>query len=269
MFNSCQSCQSGGGVELGPSPFHFRSIPKCYQKIIFGVFTISVTNNIPVICSRFPSPTVCSIHLSSSHHQARSSKSPHFYHSQFYPEEQGSKRDQDKNFLPNHMSETLQETGEGDQVLRYNFSIQPNDILDESNKVYDFLRKPQFQNSSNTDNLGLEMEWRDRNRGPTAEDGGKEYEGKPISMAENFLMSSSRIQPEEEAERLRLDMGRRDTNRPRRQMMKWSTMIAKQVISIQSALTLGFVSQLWVDTTSVSSLSIELKFLFTTTAPQF
>lgn len=147
-------------------------------------------------------------------------------------------------------------------MLRYNFSIQPNDILDESNKVYDFLRKPQFQNSSNTDNLGLEMEWRDRNRGPTAEDGGKEYEGKPISKAENLLMSSSRIQTEEEAERLRLDMGRRDTNRPRRQMMKRSTMIAKQVISIQSALTLGFVSQLWVDTTSVSSLSIELTEIF-------
>lgn len=255
MFNSRLSCQSGGGVERGPLPFHFRSMPKCYPKMIFGVFTVSVTNNIPVICSRFPSPTVCSIHSlsSSSHHQARFSKSPHCYHSQFYPEELGSKKAQDKNFLPNHQSETLQEQGEGDQVLHHNFSTQPNDILDESNKVYDFLGKPQLQNGSNTDNLGLQMDGRDRNRGPTAEDGGKEDEGKPISKAENLLMSSSRIQTEEEAERLRSEMGRRDTNRPRRQMMKRSTMIAKQVISIQSALTLGFVSQLWVDTTSVRS----------------
>lgn len=39
----------------------------------------------------------------------------------------------------------------------------------------------------------------------------------------------------------------------RKQLMKRSNMVAKQVISIQSAQTLGFVSQLWVDTTSVST----------------
>ena len=32
-----------------------------------------------------------------------------------------------------------------------------------------------------------------------------------------------------------------------------SNLVAKQVVSIQSALSLGFISQLWVDTTSVSS----------------
>jgi hypothetical protein len=37
-----------------------------------------------------------------------------------------------------------------------------------------------------------------------------------------------------------------------RQMMRRSNMVAKQVISIRSALSLGFVSELWVDTTSVS-----------------
>ncbi|CAL5335299.1 unnamed protein product [Camellia sinensis] len=37
-----------------------------------------------------------------------------------------------------------------------------------------------------------------------------------------------------------------------RQLMKRSNLLAKQVISIQSALSLGFVSQLWVDTVSVS-----------------
>ncbi|PPD90148.1 hypothetical protein GOBAR_DD12906 [Gossypium barbadense] len=38
----------------------------------------------------------------------------------------------------------------------------------------------------------------------------------------------------------------------RKQLMKRSNMVAKQVISIQSAQTLGFVSQLWVDTTSLN-----------------
>lgn len=37
-----------------------------------------------------------------------------------------------------------------------------------------------------------------------------------------------------------------------RQVMRRSSMVAKQVISIESALGLGFVSQLWVDTASVS-----------------
>jgi hypothetical protein len=37
-----------------------------------------------------------------------------------------------------------------------------------------------------------------------------------------------------------------------KQVIRRSNLLAKQVISIQSALSLGFVSQLWVDTTSVS-----------------
>jgi len=36
-----------------------------------------------------------------------------------------------------------------------------------------------------------------------------------------------------------------------KQVIRRSNLLAKQVISIQSALSLGFVSQLWVDTTSV------------------
>lgn len=39
----------------------------------------------------------------------------------------------------------------------------------------------------------------------------------------------------------------------RRQLVRRSSILAKQVISIQSALSLGFVSQLWVNTDSVSS----------------
>lgn len=38
-----------------------------------------------------------------------------------------------------------------------------------------------------------------------------------------------------------------------KQVVRRSTVLAKQVISVRSALSLGFVSQLWVDTTSVSS----------------
>lgn len=38
-----------------------------------------------------------------------------------------------------------------------------------------------------------------------------------------------------------------------RQVVRRSCLLAKQVVSIRSALSLGFVSQLWVDTISVSS----------------
>lgn len=44
-----------------------------------------------------------------------------------------------------------------------------------------------------------------------------------------------------------------------RQLMKRSNMLAKQVISIQSALSLGFVSQLWVDTLSWVVLVAEVR----------
>ncbi|GMI93097.1 hypothetical protein HRI_002979000 [Hibiscus trionum] len=45
----------------------------------------------------------------------------------------------------------------------------------------------------------------------------------------------------------------------RRQVMKRSNMVAKQVIIIQSAQSLGFVSQLWVDTTSWVVLVVEVR----------
>ncbi|XP_022722493.1 uncharacterized protein LOC111279731 [Durio zibethinus] len=45
----------------------------------------------------------------------------------------------------------------------------------------------------------------------------------------------------------------------RRQVMKRSNMVAKQVISIQSAQSLGFVSQLWVDTASWLVLVVEVR----------
>ncbi|KAL8526441.1 hypothetical protein ACS0TY_015586 [Phlomoides rotata] len=45
----------------------------------------------------------------------------------------------------------------------------------------------------------------------------------------------------------------------RRQMLRRSNIMAKQVISIQSALSLGFVSQLWVDTSSWGVIIVEVK----------
>ncbi|XP_060176659.1 uncharacterized protein LOC132606952 isoform X2 [Lycium barbarum] len=47
--------------------------------------------------------------------------------------------------------------------------------------------------------------------------------------------------------------------RRKKQMMKRSNMIAKQVISIQSALSLGFVSQLWVDINSWIVFLVEVR----------
>ncbi|XP_027177303.1 uncharacterized protein LOC113776362 isoform X3 [Coffea eugenioides] len=86
--------------------------------------------------------------------------------------------------------------------------------------------------------------------------GGKEGERKPTGEDEEGL-DVGRPEPEEEEEE--------DSGGPvvckgiakgtrRRQIMKRSTMIAKQVISIQSALSLGFVSQLWVDTNAVGDV---------------
>ncbi|ESR42843.1 hypothetical protein CICLE_v10012138mg [Citrus x clementina] len=43
------------------------------------------------------------------------------------------------------------------------------------------------------------------------------------------------------------------------QVMRRSNLLAKQVISIQSAMSLGFVSQLWVDTTSWVVLVVEVR----------
>ncbi|XP_077215319.1 uncharacterized protein LOC143849909 isoform X2 [Tasmannia lanceolata] len=47
--------------------------------------------------------------------------------------------------------------------------------------------------------------------------------------------------------------------RNRRQLLRRSNMLAKQVISMQSALSLGFVSQLWVDTRSWMVLLVEVR----------
>lgn len=50
-----------------------------------------------------------------------------------------------------------------------------------------------------------------------------------------------------------------DAAKSRKQMMRRSNAMAKQVISIRSALSLGFVSQLWVDTSSWVVVVVEVK----------
>lgn len=47
--------------------------------------------------------------------------------------------------------------------------------------------------------------------------------------------------------------GESSGGRKRRQMARRSGLLAKQVISVSSARSLGFVSQLWVDAASVRS----------------
>ncbi|XP_009615720.1 uncharacterized protein [Nicotiana tomentosiformis] len=57
----------------------------------------------------------------------------------------------------------------------------------------------------------------------------------------------------------KLDRLEKGIVRRRKQMMKRSNMIAKQVISIRSALSLGFVSQLWVDINSWIVFLVEVR----------
>ncbi|KAL0375470.1 UNVERIFIED_CONTAM: hypothetical protein Sradi_3462700 [Sesamum radiatum] len=53
--------------------------------------------------------------------------------------------------------------------------------------------------------------------------------------------------------------GSDEVAKSRRQMMRRSNIIAKQVISIRSALSLGFISQLWVDTSSWTVIVVEVR----------
>ena len=78
-----------------------------------------------------------------------------------------------------------------------------------------------------------------------------DVDSKPVELKEE---KRSKVGFEEEdeietglyLEKVKLRRGRQNTKR--------TNMLAKQVISIQSAVSLGFVSQLWVDMGSVSVL---------------
>ncbi|GMH23127.1 hypothetical protein Nepgr_024970 [Nepenthes gracilis] len=78
------------------------------------------------------------------------------------------------------------------------------------------------------------------------------FKGKDLIGIEN---GDSGILNDEEPMHLK---GRLDL-RSGRQLIKRSNMLAKQVISIHSALNLGFISQLWVDTGTWVVLMVELR----------
>lgn len=83
---------------------------------------------------------------------------------------------------------------------------------------------------------------------------GEAEEGEEVPLRSEGGDAGVALRREEEPEsRLRVRGGR--------QVMRRSSMVAKQVISIESALGLGFVSQLWVDTASVSGGVLHLGFL--------
>lgn len=64
----------------------------------------------------------------------------------------------------------------------------------------------------------------------------------------------------EEEELVQIEDGNRvDSKRRGKELMRRSNLVAKQVISIQSARSLGFVTQLWVDTTSWLVLVVEVR----------
>ncbi|KAJ4832553.1 hypothetical protein Tsubulata_000116 [Turnera subulata] len=60
---------------------------------------------------------------------------------------------------------------------------------------------------------------------------------------------------------VKIEEGSRRANRRRRgkQLIKRSNLLAKQVISIRSALSLGFVSQIWVDTANWVVVAVEVR----------
>lgn len=75
-------------------------------------------------------------------------------------------------------------------------------------------------------------------------EGGLRSDGKRDERSEESLEEKDLVEVGESKERVGLKKGR--------QLLRRSNLLAKQVISIRSALSLGFVSQLWVDTTCVS-----------------
>ncbi|KAH9610310.1 hypothetical protein KSS87_017511, partial [Heliosperma pusillum] len=69
-----------------------------------------------------------------------------------------------------------------------------------------------------------------------------------------------REKEEEEEEEVKLERKRElGLKNTRKQLIKRSSLVAKQVIGIHSACSLGFVSQLWVDTASWILLEIEVR----------
>uniref|UniRef100_A0A2N9FT64 PRC-barrel domain-containing protein n=1 Tax=Fagus sylvatica TaxID=28930 RepID=A0A2N9FT64_FAGSY len=82
-------------------------------------------------------------------------------------------------------------------------------------------------------------------------EGGLRSDGKRDERSEESLEEKDLVEVGESKERVGLKKGR--------QLLRRSNLLAKQVISIRSALSLGFVSQLWVDTTCWLVLFLEVR----------
>ncbi|CAI8583632.1 unnamed protein product [Vicia faba] len=145
-----------------------------------------------------------------------------------------------------------------------NYSVTA--AIKRSNGFYEEL---QFDDTKEND-FGLELE-----SNPLDENSSKEIDGyislddKGSGKSENELREDDLIRVRGDGEG---DVGvdlRKDDKvekfggnlrlRKGKQVIRRSNLLAKQVISIQSALTLGFVSQLWVDTTSWIVLFVEVR----------
>lgn len=116
--------------------------------------------------------------------------------------------------------------------------------------------KPTTRDSENQDLLG-ELGFKEKLDVNSTEKSGREIvelKEEKSEKEEAFGVGSS--------EKVKLRRGK--------QVMRRSNLLAKQVISIQSAISLGFISQLWVDTTSVSlifakelsNVSVQVSFLY-------
>ncbi|GFP87406.1 hypothetical protein PHJA_000884300 [Phtheirospermum japonicum] len=89
---------------------------------------------------------------------------------------------------------------------------------------------------------------------------GENNEAEDMSIGEIFEIRAQEkddklVEQDSKSEELEIHRHRSS----RRQMMRISNVMAKQVISIRSALSLGFVSQLWVDTSSWVVMVVEVK----------
>ncbi|XP_058737151.1 uncharacterized protein LOC131609473 [Vicia villosa] len=128
-----------------------------------------------------------------------------------------------------------------------------------------FYQELQFDDTEEND-IGLELE-----RNPLDENSSKETDGyiplddKGSGKSDKELLENDLIRVEgDDGVDLRKDekvekFGGNLRLRKGKQVIRRSNLLAKQVISIQSALSLGFVSQLWVDTTSWIVLFVEVR----------
>uniref|UniRef100_A0A7C9AWK9 PRC-barrel domain-containing protein n=1 Tax=Opuntia streptacantha TaxID=393608 RepID=A0A7C9AWK9_OPUST len=115
-------------------------------------------------------------------------------------------------------------------------------LRNEKDKLRDFIRE------NEADELGMKSLKREKQQNPINE-GLREDK---VGLKSKDLIGVGSKKSEELKEEVQLQ--------PKgKQLMKRSSLLAKQVIGIQSALSFGFVSQLWVDTAAWVVLEVEVR----------